>query len=114
MYTIQGNGDYDVGFATTWTGGNYGGLLTQLSMYKILKDYGLSVLMIERPLNAELKPSKRTELYWKYPFPENELEEGLPDLKAMRQLNDRCKMFMCYWYIFYIINLGYCLIQVPM
>ena len=40
---------YDVGVNGVWFGANYGSLLNGYATYKILKDLGYSVLMINKP-----------------------------------------------------------------
>ena len=94
MKKIQGTGEYDIGYVTPWSFPNYGTALTQFSMYQILKEYGLSVLMIERPLSANSKPSSRPLMYRQYPYREEEMSPLLPNLKSMYSLNDKCKMFL--------------------
>lgn len=40
---------YDVCIAGFWYGSNYGSLLNGYAMYRILKDYGKEVLMLQKP-----------------------------------------------------------------
>lgn len=94
MGAIQGFGEYDIGYVTPWSFPNYGTALTQYSMYRVLKDFGLSVLMIERPLSAERRPEAYPIMYRVCPYMEDELEEPLPHLKAMGSLNEKCKIFV--------------------
>lgn len=49
------DGKYDVGVIGLWYGRNYGSMLTYYGLHHVLDSMGLSVLMIDNPLQGELE-----------------------------------------------------------
>lgn len=47
---------FDVGLVGLYSGLNYGTHITNYSLYRVLKDMGYSVLMINTPIDGEIKP----------------------------------------------------------
>lgn len=47
-YTLQGK--FDVAVMGVWYGGNYGSIMTYYSLYSYLKELGLLVMMIDKPI----------------------------------------------------------------
>ena len=47
---------FDVGLVGLYSGLNYGTHITNYSLYEVLKNMGYSVLMINTPIDGEIKP----------------------------------------------------------
>lgn len=66
---------YDVCIAGFWYGSNYGSLLNGYAMYRILKDYGKEVLMLQKPGatsgDQEIKSGHNVNFVHKYYDPED-------------------------------------------
>lgn len=87
-------GRYDIGLVCNYLASNFGGSLTQYSLFNVLEDLGYSVLMIERPLDA---PEKQTvenikQIYHKWVF--NQCAKRYETKSDMIQLNDICDNFV--------------------
>ncbi|NLK40400.1 MAG: 4Fe-4S binding protein [Clostridiales bacterium] len=90
------NSIYDIGLVSNYLADNFGGSLTQYSLYHTLEDMGYSVLMIERPLDApsKLKKDMLEKIYLEKPYPDYSLATHYPNKDAMRELNDKCHTFV--------------------
>lgn len=91
---VGGIGEYDVGVPGVWSFQNYGGALTQFALYSLLKSFGLSVLMIERPKSAEYKPDLNQLLFGHLPYQQDEIAPLFLNLKEMYELNNMCRIFL--------------------
>lgn len=87
------NKKYDVGIVGIYTIGNFGGALTYFALYHVVKDLGYSVLMIERPKNAEHKPGL-LKIYNHDPYLAYEKAKLYDTKYAMQELNDNCDTFL--------------------
>lgn len=47
---------YDIGIVSLWTWENYGTNLTYFALYKVLKEMGYAVKLLERPFNSLVPP----------------------------------------------------------
>lgn len=52
-YALKGK--YDVGIVGVWYGANYGSVATYYALHQIIRSFGLSVLMIDKPVSAKNK-----------------------------------------------------------
>ena len=87
---------YDVGVNGVWFGANYGSLLNGYATYKILKDLGYSVLMINKP-NAsandwEVVNPHCLGFIQKF-YPKESISELLP-YSRLHELNNVCDTFL--------------------
>ena len=86
---------YDVCIAGFWYGLNYGSLLNGYSMYRILKDYGKDVLMLQKPNaepdDAEITGGHNTRFVRKY-YDSMDISPALP-YDQLKKLNDICDCF---------------------
>lgn len=88
------NEKYDIGLVCNYLASNFGGSLTQYSLFHVLEDLGYSTLMIERPLDA---PEKQTEenikqIYHKWVF--NQCAKRYATRNDLRELNSICDNFV--------------------
>ena len=86
---------HDIGVIGCWFGSNYGSLLNGYATYKILKSFGKTVVMIQKP-NAqeddwELYNTHNSRFIKKY-YPESDVSEILP-YERLPELNNKCDMF---------------------
>lgn len=91
---VSGAGEYDIGLVGAHTARNYGGTATQLALFWLVKSMHVSVLRIERPLNADIKPFAKPALIKTEVYLEEEVAPLFQNKKQMAQLNDECKMFL--------------------
>ena len=84
---------YDVGIVGIYTCPNFGGAITYYALYKVVKNLGYSVLMIERPWSANHKP-ENLNCYSTKPYKGYELAPIYADKEAMRELNSNCDKFL--------------------
>lgn len=86
---------YDICIAGFWYGSNYGSLLNGYAMYRVLKDYGKEVLMLQKPgateNDEEIKTGHNVEFVKKYYDPED-ISPVLPYTR-LEELNDICDCF---------------------
>jgi coenzyme F420-reducing hydrogenase beta subunit len=76
-------------------GSNYGNQLTSYAMYQIITDLGKTVLLIDRPLSSELKPSGTPYFLFKnLPIPNYSISQIFPNKASMFELNDRIGVFL--------------------
>lgn len=92
---------YDIGIVSLWTWKNYGTNLTYYALYKILKDMGYAVKMLERPLNSLVPPPRITDinsckvgLFQKSPYQPSELQIPLETRGEMRSVAEECETLM--------------------
>lgn len=84
---------FDIGFACVQVYKNYGSALTNFAMYKTLKDYGKSVLLINQPLSSKISPThSKNFVIW--PYPVEECARYYEDKQDMRKLNAICDKFL--------------------
>lgn len=88
------NGLFDIGLASGYKTANYGGALTQYAMYKVLKDMGYSVLLIERPLFSDNIPDKSDVLNVESLYADYEKAPLVENVYDCIRYNDFCKMFL--------------------
>jgi hypothetical protein len=85
----------DVGLVGNYMAKNYGGHFTHFALYATLREMGYSVLMIERPADAKAKLKVfKPVLFEKNPYKPFEMARNYPDLEAMKELNELCKVFV--------------------
>lgn len=86
---------YDVCVAGFWYGSNYGSLLNGYAMYRVLKDFGKEVLMLQKPgataSDSEISMGHNTNFVHKYYDPED-ISPALP-YDRLHELNDVCDCF---------------------
>lgn len=86
---------YDVAIAGFWYGANYGSLLNGYAMYKTIKSFGKSVLMIQKPnasdTDVELIQGHNVDFIKKYYDPED-ISPSLP-YERLGELNNICDCF---------------------
>lgn len=87
---------HDIGLVSNYYAGNFGGSLTQLALYHILKDLGYSVLMIEHHKDCRATTSLNTmkKIYLEIPYPPEDLAPMFRNKLSMRALNDICDTFV--------------------
>ena len=89
---------YDIGIVSLWTWKNYGTNLTYYALYKVLKDMGYAVKMLERPLNSLVPPPRITSckvgLFEKSPYQPSELQVPLETRGEMRAIAEECETLM--------------------
>lgn len=86
---------YDIGIVGHWTTRNYGGSLTCYALYSVITEMGYSALMILPPRNAEMKGIADKPLLFREPvYPDYACDRRHENLDDMKELNDRCKMFV--------------------
>lgn len=86
---------YDIGLVGIYCAKNFGGQLTQYALYNVLTELGYSVLMVERPKNSRIPPTKRGPyLFKKKPYPDYALSKYFNNIAEMKFLNLQCKMFI--------------------
>lgn len=88
------NNKFDIGLVSGYRTSNYGGTLTQMALYFVLKELGYSVLMIERPLHAQIGPDFRDTFTADLPYKQYELARNYASTEEMVELNSNCRMFM--------------------
>ena len=86
---------YDVGVAGFWFGANYGSLLNGYAIYRTIKSFGKSVLMIHKPGDPtgdpELTQGHNVDFVRKYYDPKDVSPHYPYD--RLHELNDRCDAF---------------------
>lgn len=86
---------YDICVAGFWYGSNYGSLLNGYAEYRILKDMGKEVLMLQKPgassNDIEITEGHNTRFVEKYYDPED-ISDILP-YERLRELNKICDCF---------------------
>lgn len=92
---------YDIGIVSLWTWENYGTNLTYYALYKVLKDMGYAVKLLERPLNSLVPPPSITDvnsckvgLFEKSPYQPSELQVPLETRGEMRAIAEECETLM--------------------
>ncbi|WP_095173934.1 MULTISPECIES: polysaccharide pyruvyl transferase family protein [Blautia] len=86
---------YDVAISGVWYGENYGSTLTYYALYKVVKELGYSILMIDKARiienDAELAPGSHSRV-----FAEKYYDAIAPSLDStdMRLLNQYCDTFL--------------------
>ena len=84
---------FDLGIACVQVYQNYGSAFTNFALYKLIKDCGLNVLLIEQPLSSEITPIAERN-FINYPFPANECARIYRDKEDMKSLNGTCRAFL--------------------
>lgn len=88
------NYKYDIGLVGNWSYPNYGSELTYFALYKVLKNMGYSVLMIEWAENSEWKPYGVTQLFEIVPYSVEEIAYISKNSFEMEKYNNQCSMFI--------------------
>lgn len=81
---------YDVGLVGLWYGENYGSMITYYSLYSILNEIGLTVLLISNPLKSNGSPESEPE---KFARMYGDISRHR-SLSEMRDLNNFCDSFL--------------------
>ena len=84
----------DIGLVGNWSYPNYGTELTYYAFYKLLKELGYSVLMVEWPENSQWKPYGCTQLFEKEPYLMQEIACPASNCYEMKDYNKQCHMFI--------------------
>lgn len=86
---------YDICIAGFWYGSNYGSLLNGYAMYRILKDYGKEVLMLQKPGTTENDPEIKSGHNVRFVEKYYDSEDISPVLSYERlpELNKICDCF---------------------
>ena len=84
---------FDIGLACVQVYQNYGSAFTTFAMYKTLKDYGKSVLLINQPLSSEISPSN-PQNFVVHPYPVEDCARYYEDKSDMQKLNAVCDKFL--------------------
>lgn len=86
---------YDVCIAGFWYGANYGSLLNGYAMYRIFKDFGKEVLMLQKPgaeaTDPEIKQGHNTRFVHKY-YDKDDISPVL-SYSQLSELNNYCDCF---------------------
>ncbi len=90
-YTLHDK--YHVGLMGFWTSCNYGSILTYYALHQIIRSFGLSVLMIEKPYIWE-NDIEYTDTHARVFGKEFYQISKRRRLNELRVLNDHCEMFM--------------------
>lgn len=83
---------YDIGIVGNWSFRNYGAHLTYYALYSVLSEMGYDVLMIERTMQLS-DPNLSPGLFLENPYPEESMCPALPDITAMKMLNEKAADF---------------------
>ena len=87
---------YDVAVLGVWFGANYGSVLNGYAVYKILKDMGLSVLMVHKinatPDDREIHGTHNAHFIEKF-YPESAISPNYK-FEELTKLNDICDTFL--------------------
>ena len=87
---------YDVAVVGVWFGANYGSLINGYAIYKLLKDMGLSVLMVNKPnvleTDGELQNPHCKKFIEKF-YEKSEISAPLPYAR-LPELNKCCDIFL--------------------
>ena len=87
-------GMYDIGIVGIPTVENFGGSLTYVALYNVIKEWGYTCVMIERPKNSIHPPTPVSRIYHSSPFGKNELLDNIEKREDMSSLTDRAKKFL--------------------
>ena len=92
---------YDIGLVSLWTWENYGTCLTYFALYKVLKNMGYSIKLVDRPLNSYAAPPRISDtagakvgLFEKSPYQPSELQVPLETRGEMRSVAEECETLM--------------------
>ena len=92
---------YDIGLVSLWTWENYGTNLTYFALYKVLKEMGYAIKLLERPFNSLVPPPRISEvnsckvgLFQKSPYQPSELQIPLETRGEMRAVAEECETLM--------------------
>ena len=86
---------YDIGLVGVWNSSNHGSNMTYYALYRVLKDMGLSVMMIDRAADASAEIFKAEPyLFETSPYDRFDLLSPYANKKAMKSLNARCNTFV--------------------
>lgn len=86
---------YDAGIVGIPTVENFGGSLTYVALYYILRDMGLTCFFVERPTSAPHPPAPLEKSYYESPFePETIIFDKMPDTESMHELNKKADCFI--------------------
>lgn len=92
--SLAENGIYDVGIVGIPTVENFGGSLTYVALYNVVKEFKLSCLMIERPLSAPHPPANIFFDYHVSPFEDGALINNCKNKNDLFELNNRVLSFL--------------------
>lgn len=92
VYAQQGK--FDIGLVGNWSYPNYGSELTYYALYSVLKQMGLSVLLISWPKESHWKPYDKPQLFSKNPYQDYEIAPLVQTRYDLRQYSDKCKTFV--------------------
>ena len=83
----------DIGLVGLWGNVNYGSVLTNFATYKFIKDYGKSVLLIERPINSIEVPYVGN-IFHTIPYPPSDVSPQYNTIDEMCELNQAADTFI--------------------
>lgn len=84
---------YDIGMCCVQVYNNFGSGITNFALYKLLKSYGLEVLIITQPYSSMISPDNM-EFFLKDPFNREDRAKHYKDKNAMRALNKIVNKFL--------------------
>ncbi len=84
---------FDFGLTCVQVYQNYGSAFTNYAMYKVLKDYGKSVLLTEQPRSSYISPDTPHN-FAVWPYPEGDCARIYESKEEMRELNGICESFL--------------------
>ena len=85
---------FDVGIVGIPTVENFGGSLTYVALYNVIKSFNLSCKMIERPLDAPHPPADILHDYYVSPFEDGDLLSNISTKSNLRELNSHFLTFL--------------------
>lgn len=88
------SGNYDVAIVGTPSVRNQGAALLCYALYSFITNAGYSVLMVGHPMDAIWKPNMEFAAFKYNPYPEYAISKIYPRKRAMKELNEFCKMFL--------------------
>ena len=88
------NNKFDIGLVGVWAAPNFGSHLTYYSLYKILKNMGYSVCMLEWSEDSKSLPGGCAHLFQKIPYHYYEVPKSPRHRYEMKKFNDMCDIFI--------------------
>ena len=91
---------FDIGLLSLWTSNNYGTCITYFSLYKILKNMGYVVSLLDRPMNSPYPPplsqvkSHKVGLFESSPYKKYEIQTPSHTRNEMRWIAEKCDTFL--------------------
>ena len=87
-------GRYDIGIVGIPTVENFGGSLTYVALFNVVKELGYTCIMIERTKDCIHPPTPLDRIYYASPFTEGELIDNVHRREELVRLSDKANKFL--------------------